>query len=127
MAPIWPFRRSRKTEDSFVDSAPEPIVYRKDQEVHTEKHKTTLQRDENAYKDALALFGGGDTSVSPSGNVADAYDGATESVPLLTPSTSGTYEWVRHTDGYYYKKTSDGQFEPTPYVKNDDGSYTAYA
>ena len=85
MAPIWPFRRSRKTEDSFVESAPEPIVYRKDQEVHTEKHKTTLQRDENAYKDALALFGGGDTSVSPSGNVADAYDGAAENAPLSTP------------------------------------------
>ena len=68
-----------------MESAPEPIVYRKDQEVHTEKHKTTLQRDENAYKDALALFGGGDTSVSPSGNVADAYDGAAENAPLSTP------------------------------------------
>ena len=103
-------------------------MYRKNQEVHTEKHSTSLERDEDAYKDALALFGGGETTVNASKNVADDYDGVTDQ--SSTPSAVNVaeqFEWIHHTDGYHYKKMGNGQFEPTPYVKNEDGSYSAYA
>lgn len=127
MPPFWPFKRSKQSEETVVESAPEPIVYRKGQDVHSDKHSTTIQRDEDAYNDALALFGGGDTIVAVSSNVAEDYDGVSEAPLETSPSPSEDYEWVHHTDGYHYKKKSDGQFDPTPYLKNDDGTYTAYA
>ena len=99
-------------------------MYRKGQDVHTEKHSTSQERDESAYKDALALFGGGETTVVASTNVADAYDGVSNESPEENPPS---FEWVHHSDGYHYKKLSDGQFEPTAYVKNSDGSYSEYA
>ena len=127
MPPFWPFKRS--TQNDVLDEAPPaPIVYRKDEEVHTEKHSTSLERDENAYKDALALLGGGDTTVKASKNVADDYDGVTEQSPIPSESVvAEQFEWIHHTDGYHYKKMENGQFEPTPYVKNEDGSYSVYA
>jgi hypothetical protein len=127
MPPFWPFKRSKHNDD--IDEAPPaPIVYRKEQEVHTEKHANSLERDENAYKDALALFGGGDTTVKASKNVAEHYDGVTDQ-PLTSgePEVTKRFEWIHHTDGYHYKKMENGQFEPTPFVKNEDGSYSPYA
>ena len=75
MPPFWPFKRTNKKEEVIDETPPAPIVYRKGQDVHTEKHSTTEERNESAYKDALALFGGGDTTVVASSNVADEYDG----------------------------------------------------
>ena len=128
MPPFWPFKRTKKNEESLDETPPAPIVYRKDQDVHTEKHSTSLERNENAYKDALALFGGGDTSVVASTNVADEYDGVTNETPEV-PSQGDEldFEWVHHTDGYHYKKLKDGQFEPIAYTKNADGTYSEYA
>ena len=127
MPPFWPFKRANKKEEVNDETPPAPIVYRKGQDVHTEKHSITEERNESAYKDALALFGGGDTTVTASSNVADEYDGvsnepAPESAPVIEPA----FEWVHHSDGYHYKKLSDGAFEPTAYVKNADGSYSEY-
>lgn len=127
MPPFWPFKRSKQSEKTVVESAPETIVYRKGQDVHSDKHSTTIQRDEHAYKDALALFGEGDTTVAASSNVAEDYDGVSKATLEPSPPPSEDYEWVHHTDGYHYKKKSDGEFDPTPYLKNDDGTYTAYA
>ena len=127
MPPFWPFKRTNKKEEVIDETPPAPIVYRKGQDVHTEKHSITEERNESAYKDALALFGGGDTTVTASSNVADEYDSvsnepAPESAPVIEPA----FEWVHHSDGYHYKKLSDGAFEPTAYVKNADGSYSEY-
>jgi len=124
MPPFWPFKRTKKNEDIIDETPPAPIVYRKGQDVHTEKHSKSQERDESAYKDALALFGGGETTVVASTNVADAYDGVSNESPEENPPS---FEWVHHSDGYHYKKLSDGQFEPTAYVKNADGSYSEYA
>ena len=128
MPPFWPFKRSKKNDDEIDEAPPQPVVYRKGQEVHSEKHSSSVERDERAYKDALALFGGGETTVNASKNVADDYDGVTDQ--SSTPSevnVAEQFEWIHHTDGYHYKKMENGQFEPTPYLKNEDGSYSAYA
>ncbi len=128
MPPFWPFKRAKKNEDTFDETPPAPIVYRKDQDVHTEKHSTSVERDENAYNDALALFGGGDTSIVASVNAADQYDGASNENPQATSlEEESNFEWIHHTDGYHYKKLKSGQFEPTAYTKNSDGSYSEYA
>ena len=127
MPPFWPFKRTNKKEEVIDETPPAPIVYRKGQDVHTEKHSTTEEINESAYKDALALFGGGDTTVVASSNVADEYDGVSnEPADESTTETEPAFEWVHHSDGYHYKKLSDGAFEPTAYVKNADGSYSEY-
>ena len=128
MPPFWPFKRSNKKEEVIDETPPAAIVYRKGQDVHTEKHSTTKERNESAYKDALALFGGGDTTVVASSNVAGEYDGVTnEPTDETIHEAKPSFEWVHHSDGYHYKKLSDGAFEPTAYVKNADGSYSEYA
>ena len=128
MPPFWPFKRSNKKEQVIDETPPAAIVYRKGQDVHTEKHSTTKERNESAYKDALALFGGGDTTVVASSNVAGEYDGVTnEPTDETIHEAKPSFEWVHHSDGYHYKKLSDGAFEPTAYVKNADGSYSEYA
>lgn len=128
MPPFWPFKRAKKNEEAIDESPPAPIVYRKGQDVHTTKHSTSQVRDESAYKDALALFGDGETTVVASGIIADKYDGVSnEPTPDTPKQFEPTFEWIHHSDGYHYKKLSDGQFEPTPYVKNGDGTYSEYA
>ena len=122
MPPFWPFKRANKNSMELDEVAPEAIVYRKDQQVHSEKHAQSVERDEEAYKDALALFGGGDTTVTASTNVADQYDGVTEG-----NSSKSTSEWIHHTDGYHYQKNADGSFQPTPHIKQSDGSYVPYS
>ena len=122
MPPFWPFKRSKKNSMELDEESPEAIVYRKDEEVHSEKHAKSIERNEAAYKDALALFGGGDTTVTASTNVADLYDGVTD---VAKPES--TSEWVHHTDGYHYEKNGDGSFLSTPHVKQSDGSYVPYS
>lgn len=122
MPPFWPFKRSKKNSMELEEESPEAIVYRKDEEVHSEKHAQSIERNDAAYKEALALFGGGDTTVTASANVADLYDGVTD-----TTASESTTEWVHHTDGYHYEKNADGSFLPTPHVKQSDGSYVPYS
>ncbi|MGB2037599.1 MAG: hypothetical protein ACPHX8_03965 [Candidatus Poseidoniaceae archaeon] len=122
MPPFWPFKRSKNKSIELDEKPPEAIVYRKNEEVHTEKHAQSVERNDAAYKDALALFGGGDTTVTASANVADQYDGVTDN-----DKPKSTVEWFHHTDGYYYEKKDDGSFLPTPHVKQADGSYVAYS
>ena len=37
------------------------------------------------------------------------------------------FTWIHHSDGYHYKKKSDGSFDATPHVKNNNGSYIPYS
>ena len=122
MPPFWPFKRSKKNSMELDEAAPEAIVYRKNEEVHTEKHAQSIERNDEAYKDALALFGNGDTTVTASENVADQYDGVTD-----TTLPEEDSQWVHHTDGYHYKENADGTFLPTAHVKQEDGSYEPYS
>lgn len=122
MPPFWPFKRSKKNSMELDEESPEAIVYRKDEDVHSEKHAQSIERNDAAYKDALALFGGGDTIVTASTNVSDLYDGVTDGT-----ASKSTTEWVHHTDGYHYEKNADGSFVPTPHVKQSDGSYVPYS
>ena len=122
MPPFWPFKRSKKNSMELDEAAPEAIVYRKNEEVHTEKHAQSIERNDEAYKDALALFGNGDTTVTASENVADQYDGVTD-----TTLPEEDSQWVHHTDGYHYKENADGTLLPTAHVKQEDGSYEPYS
>jgi hypothetical protein len=130
MAPIWPFKK--KQEVLEVDEEPPPTIsYKKGEDPNARPATTTV--DASAYKDALALFGGGSSNVEAASDQSVNYDGVAEPTGTSTvaeesqPVKEESFTWVHHTDGYHYKKNADGSFEPTPHSKNADGSYVPYA
>ena len=136
MPPVWPFKK-KKPVDTVIDEAPPaPVVYKRGEDPNA---RPAVEADSGAYKDALALFGGGSSEVqqrptNPSATTVppprpSPSKPATEEQPhwprRLLPAP--THTWVHHTDGYHYKRLEDGSFEPTPHVKRDDGTYAPYS
>ena len=130
MAPIWPFKK--KEPIAQVDEAPPAaIVYKKGEDPNARPPQTEI--DSSAYKDALALFGDGSSTVEAATDQSVRYDGATSSQSdHSTPESklvedAPQFSWVHHTDGYHYKRKENGEFEPTPHTKSGDGTYTPYS
>lgn len=139
MPPFWPFKRS--SEPDQVDEAPPaPVVYKKGEDPN--RRETAVSVDATAYTDALALFGDGSSSVHAASDQTERYDGivsggeagrddtasaSSESTHEDAQAEVADHSWVHHSDGYHYKRLSDGSFEPTAYTKNEDGTYTPYA
>ncbi len=135
MPPFWPFKKKEPVAQ-VQEKPPAPIVYKRGEHVGA---RGGIQTDSGAYKDALALFGGGSQEVEKATDQAVHYDGATSesSAERVGPADTGeadqavegddTSTWVHHTDGYHYKRRPDGSFEPTPYTKSEDGRYSPYS
>ena len=137
MAPFWPFKK--KEPPAVLDEEPPaPTVYKRGEDPNARPEVTS---DQTAYKDALALFGGGSQTVEAAGDQSTQYDGVTAE-SSLSPETSSpepeeaataekdepaSFTWVHHTDGYHYKQRADGSFEPTPHVRQEDGTYAPYS
>jgi hypothetical protein len=147
MPPIWPFKKKKEMEHEIDEAPPAPVVYKRGEDPNA---RAAVEADAGAYKDALALFGDGSSEVNAATDQSVHYDGVTasgnESVPAQSvnsgrPDGSSSEEkstdveavaatsptWVHHTDGYHYKQHADGSFEPTPHVKQADGSYEPYS
>ena len=113
--PWWLFKKSQPEEP--VAETPAAVTYSIGEE-ETEKILEDSSHKEAAdYQAAMALFG--NENSSPKANNPGQDD--------EQPSDAPNFEWVAHTDGYHYKKMSDGKFEPTPYVKKPDGDYVPYS
>ena len=139
MPPFWPFKRS--SEPDQVDEAPPaPVVYKKGEDPN--RRETSVSVDATAYTDALALFGDGSATVHAASDQTERYDGIVSGGDALRDETASTTSestaqpshedavdatWVHHSDGYHYRRLSDGSFDPTAYTKNEDGTYTPYA
>jgi hypothetical protein len=132
MAPIWPFKKKEPVAE-LDEEPPAPVVYRRGEDPNAREHVTS---DQHAYKDALALFGGGSQTVEAATDQATKYDGVTDESPAAdAPDSSPSVEsepepaftWVHHSDGYHYKQHADGSFDATPHVKNGDGTYAPYS
>ena len=123
MPPFWPFKKKEAIAE-LEEEPPAPVVYKRGEDPNARK---TIETDTDAYKDALALFGGGSEEVKAASDQSVNYDGV--SAPTIqTPSEPElSFTWVHHTDGYHYKQLADGAFEPTPHTKNNDGTYTPYS
>jgi len=142
MPPIWPFKKKKEVDQEIDEAPPAPVVYKRGEDPNA---RAAVETDAGAYKDALALFGGGSSEVSAATDQSVHYDGVSASNDEATPAqeeeTSATQEvapsaspepetshtWVHHTDGYHYKQHADGSFEPTPHVKQKDGTYAPYS
>lgn len=147
MPPIWPFKKKRELDQEIDEAPPAPVVYKRGEDPHA---RAAVETDAGAYKDALALFGGGSSEVAAATDQSVHYDGVTssstegtasqkveangsdDSVPEASstaeaPAPEPSHTWVHHTDGYHYKQHADGSFEPTPHVKQADGTYAPYS
>lgn len=114
MPPIWPFKKKHVEEEE----EPERLMSTYDN--IGDKANETSHKDSQDYKAALALFGNGSANLNAAEEQSAKYDGVTGS----SPETE--FEWVENTDGYYYKLLSNGEYEQTAYIKNEDGTYSAY-
>jgi hypothetical protein len=136
MVPFWPFKK-KQTIDELDEDAPAPMVYKRGEDPHAQPAEET---DQSAYKDALALFGGGSDHVEAASDQSTRYDGAisnSDSGAVTKPEPTpvdveesvaeSKFTWVHHTDGYHYKQLEDGSFEPTAHVQNQDGTYEPYS
>lgn len=142
MPPIWPFNKKKETEQEIDEAPPAPVVYKRGEDPNA---RAAVETDAGAYKDALALFGGGSSAVTAATDQSVHYDGVTssseggslvqEDAPTpanddahhASPAAPSSHTWVHHTDGYHYKQHADGSFEPTPHVKQGDGTYAPYS
>ncbi len=139
MPPIWPFKKKQAVAE-LDEAPPAPVVYKRGEDPNARKH---IETNTGAYKDALALFGGGSEEVKAASDQSAKYEGvsaqanepkALVSEPVLTSNDNNSktqsepsFEWIHHTDGYHYKQLANGAFEPTPHIKNDDGTYSPYS
>jgi hypothetical protein len=141
MPPFWPFKK-KETVSEVEEAPPAPMVYKRGEDPHARPEVTA---DDGAYKEALALFGGGSQAVEAASDQSVHYDGVAAPTELRSPSAEDEVQpeseevattqrqdeakmtWVHHTDGYHYKQRADGSFEPTPYTLGADGTYTPYS
>ena len=134
MPPFWPFKK-KETVAQIQEKPPAPIVYKRGEDPNA---RDAIQTDSGAYKDALALFGGGSQEVEKATDQSVHYDGATsessagsaapaDANDVHQPTEGDASTWVHHTDGYHYKRRPDGSFEPTPHTKSGDGRYAPYS
>ena len=73
MPPFWPFKKKQEVAQVY-EAPPAPTVYRRGEDPHV---RPSVTNDVAAYKDALALFGGGSEEVNAATDQSVLYDGAT--------------------------------------------------
>ena len=95
--PLWPFK---KKEVVAIEEVPRTQVYEKGTENTAEVLADTSHKESTNYKDAMALFGG--------------------------KKTEEQIEWLHHTDGYWYKKKSDGSYDSNPHVLDSSGNIVPF-
>ena len=123
MPPFWPFKKKEAIAE-LEEEPPAPVVYKRGEDPNARK---TIETDAGAYKDALALFGGGSEEVKAASDQSVNYDGVSAPASQAQKEPGPSFTWIHHTDGYHYKQLADGAFEPTPHTKNNDGTYIPYS
>ena len=123
MPPLWPFGK-KKQPLQLDEPEPQAIVYRKDSNTSEQTLSDTSHRESNDYKSAVALFGNGATTVKRAEEQSQFYEGIVDSGK---PQKKEEFTWVHHSDGYHYKKKTDGSFDPVPHQKQANGIYVPYA
>ncbi len=103
--PVWPFK---KKEAEPEDSPSENVSYQRSDGSANELLADTSHTEAADYQAAMALF----SSAEPK---------------KVSESKIEEFTWVAHDDGYHYKKNSDGSFQETPYIIDEEGNYTAYS
>ena len=123
MPPFWPF--GKKKEPEMLDEPePQTVVYRKGAVETQEVLADNSHRESVDYKAAVSLFGNGEATVKRAEEQSQYYEGIVDAAAPTV--TAPEYTWIHHTDGYHYKRFTDGAFDSQPHQKNPDGTYTPY-
>ena len=121
MPPIWPFRKKSARDE---DSAPEVVEYDR---VEDARKKIASLEDRSHVEDtnfqaALSALSTPHLGIPESGTPAPTTVGGENPEP-----TKGSQDdWIKHTDGYWYRKKPDGTFDKTPHVEDSNGQKTPY-
>ena len=73
MPPFWPFKKKEPVAQ-VEETPPAAVVYKRGEDPNA---RTQVETDSGAYKDALALFGGGSSEVTAASDQSVHYDGIT--------------------------------------------------
>ncbi|MBO58063.1 MAG: hypothetical protein CMA77_03595 [Euryarchaeota archaeon] len=114
MGGFWPFKKKPpETEGQKI------VTYSADDNSSEELLSDRSHIEDEQYKAALDLL------TKPHIEMPDGGDPSV--VEVLNSDTSSNLEYVQSDDGYWYLKKEDGTFDPQPYLKNKDGSYSKYS
>ena len=103
--PVWPFK---KKEAEIEEAQPENVSYQRSDANAGELLADNSHTESAGYQAAMALFS----------------NAVPEKVSETKPED---FTWVAHSDGYHYKKNSNGSFQETPHVKDEKGNYSPFS
>jgi hypothetical protein len=106
MTPPWPFKKKAAPQEETA----QPVAYDRDQDGSAATLNDKSHVENQDFKAAMAAL----------------------STPHLETSSGEqkvptNAEYVQSGDGYWYLKKADGSYDPTPYVKSEDGSFSPYS
>ena len=116
MPPIWPFKKKRELDQEIDEAPPAPVVYKRGEDPHA---RAPVETDADAYKDALALFGGGSSEVAAATDQSVHYDGVTASNAEGIPSESDDASGSRRSSS----EASSTADESAPELSHVDSPY----
>ena len=113
MAGIWPFKKQ-----AAEPKGPKIVEYDGSEDTASETLADRSHVEDAEYKAALDIL------TNPHLGVPEAGEAVGKVVVELDGTESSNFE--KSDDGYYYRKNSDGSFDPNPHTINDDGSFSPY-
>ena len=113
MAGIWPFKKQ-----AAEPKGPKIVEYDGSEDTASETLADRSHVEDAEYKAALDIL------TNPHLGVPEAGEAVEKVVVELDGTESSNFE--KSDDGYYYRKNSDGSFDPNPHTINDDGSFSPY-
>ncbi len=113
MAGIWPFKKQ-----AAEPKGPKIVEYDGSEDTASETLADRSHVEDAEYKAALDIL------TNPHLGVPEAGEAVGKGVVELDGTESCNFE--KSDDGYYYRKNSDGSFDPNPHTKNVDGSFSPY-
>jgi hypothetical protein len=115
--PPWPFKGRRGEEGPKQ----EVINYTADASKPPEVLADRSHLEANSFQDAMAKL-----SQPHLGSPLAGVPSQSEVDTPVGDSASADGGYVQNQDGYYYRMNPDGSWDSTAYVKQQDGSFSAY-
>mgnify|MGYP000161189124 CR=1 FL=1 len=114
MARIWPFKKKAAEPEGL-----KVVEYDGSEDTASETLADRSHVEDDQFKAALDLL------TNPHLGAPEGGEATGSTVVEVDGSEKSNFE--KSEDGYYYRKNSDGSFDPKAHTKNDDGTYSPYS
>ena len=122
MPPIWPFKKKAVLAEPI---AAEVVEYQRGDDGKDEAALADRSHVEDSdIQEAMLALSKPHISTTEAGQPV-ASTQVVEDIPL--PKSKSDEQWVKNSDGYWYRKQADGSFEDTAYVENSSGEKVPYS